>query len=255
MKIVYKKNALIIFILGFFLLFASPVFAERTERIIDNAGILSAAEKESLERLAGSISAVYKFDLIILTDSNIVYDDLRAHAQDYFDSLGPDRDGSILLRVVPRGYWISATGRGISESAFNKLDADVDRFLRRNQPYQAFRAYLLNWEEFLKLDAKGRRFNFVYQWNIIITAIAWLFAFAIGFLVVHSWQRSMSTVFSKKCAADYIIPGSLSFNTKNDRFLYSNVTKVKRQSDSSGSGGGFSVSSSGRSHVGRGGRR
>jgi len=54
-----------------------------------------------------------------------------------------------------------------------------------------------------------------------------------------------------------VVNGSLAFDTKTDRFLYSTVTKTARQTEGSSfssSSGRSHMGSSGRSHGGGGGR-
>jgi len=67
------------------------------------------------------------------------------------------------------------------------------------------------------------------QWDYKPILIAWAVAIGIGVGVVEFWKSKMNTVFLKKEADVYIVPNSLVFNVKTDRFLYSNVTKIRRQ--------------------------
>jgi uncharacterized protein len=113
--------------------------------------------------------------------------------------------------------------------------------------FEAYQAFILNWEKFLTLEAKGRNYNFFYRWNVLISVIALLLSFGIAFLVVMSWKRGMNTVFMKTQAASYMVPDSLSFKERKDRFLYSTVTKTKKQTRSGGKTG-----LPGRPHGGRG---
>ena len=77
----------------------------------------------------------------------------------------------------------------------------------------------------------------------------------IAFIIIQVWKKGMNTALVKTQAAAYLVPGSLSFKVKNDRFLYSTVTKTARPKNTgSGGSGGVHRSSSGRSHGGRGGR-
>lgn len=66
----------------------------------------------------------------------------------------------------------------------------------------------------------------------------------VALIVTGMWKRQLKSVRPKAAAADYVVPGSLRLTDKRDKFLYSTVTKVKRQQSSS------SGSSSGRSHSG-----
>jgi hypothetical protein len=67
------------------------------------------------------------------------------------------------------------------------------------------------------------------QWDYKPILIAWAAAIAIGVGVVEFWKYKMNTVFLKKEADSYVVPNSLIFKVKKDSFLYSHVTKIRRQ--------------------------
>lgn len=233
------------------------------DRVTDNAGLLNAADKQSLEQLVSSIAANYKFELVIVTEMDIGDAWPMDYADDFFDyngfGLGRDRDGCLLLVVTgSRDYWFSTSGRGIgilTPAAYNKLEDDVLEYLRYNDYAGAFRTFIQDWEEFLVLDAKGRHYNFFHEYNAILVIAGWITSLAIGFIVVLAWKSRMNTIIAKGQAAAYVVHGSLAFKEQKDRFLYSAVTKTRRESQSSSSGGrGIHTSSSGRSHGGGGGK-
>ena len=236
---------------------ASVLFGQR---IVDNAGLLSAPERASLTQLIDAVSVAYNFDLVIVTEESIGNSPME-YADDFFDyngyGLGPNRDGCLFLQVTDeRDFWFSTSGRGIklmNNTAGDKLENDVVRYLALNNPYEAYRAFILDWEQFLELDAKGRSYNVFYKWNAVFVTAAWLISLAAGFIVVMIWKKGMNTALAKTHAAAYVIPGSLSFKVKKDNFLFSNVTKTAKPKDN-GSGGGSHRSSSGSSHGGRGGK-
>jgi len=241
--------------------FVTPTFAQ--EHVIDNAGLLSRQEKASLLTAAVSAVSAYNFDLVIVTEKNIGAFTPEKYADDYFDrngyGLGQNKDGCLFLLVTDsHDYWFSTSGRGIkilNSTAANKLENSVVKQLGENNFYGAFNAFLVNWNEFLALDAKGRNYNFFHQWNLVLVLIAWGLALAIGFIVVFTWKKAMDTILPQTQAAAYIVPGSLAFREKKDSFLYSTVSKTKLQNQgSSSSGGGVHAGSSGRSHGGRGGK-
>jgi uncharacterized protein len=256
--------------------FVPSVFAQ--ERIIDNAGLLNYQEKTKLNEIISSVASKFNFDLVIVTENSIGETNPMVYADDFFDykgyGLGQNRDGCLFLLVTgSRDYWFSTAGRGIdiynsprlniSKGSLNKLSDDVVKLLKNDNYYGAFRAFLLDWKEFLALDSKGRSYNFFYQWNLVLVLIVWVVALAIGFIVVQVWKTGMNTALLQTQAAAYVVPGSLAFKEKNDIFLYSTVTKSERQTEASSSGGGVSrsgggggshTSSSGRSHGGGGGK-
>jgi len=253
----------LIFILSIMILCLTfPVFAQNNsgQSIIDNAGILGSAEKTMLAGLAASVSLSHKFDLFIVTEKNIGDKSTEQYAEDFFKSGYGKNSGenNCLLLIVKdtRDYWISAFGSGrqiLDSYAGSKLDADVQKNLSNNNYNEACRTFITNWDEFLTLKAKGRNYNILHQYQIGFIAGAWILSFLIGLLIVLMWKKGMNTALAQTHAAAYIIPDSLIFKEKKDRFLYSTVTKVKRETtSSSGSGGGVRKSSSGRS--GRGGK-
>jgi len=70
--------------------------------------------------------------------------------------------------------------------------------------------------------------EFITTWHIHLTAAAWFISIGIGFIIVLFWKKSMDTVRGQTHACDYVIPGSLTFSEKKDRYLYSTVNKIKR---------------------------
>jgi uncharacterized protein len=246
-----------------FLFFSVQVFS--LDRIVDNAGLLNASEKNDLINLIDAIAKVYNFDLVVVTENDIGDINPGDYANDFYDDngygLGNSRDGCLFLRVMgTRDYWFSTSGRGITvlnSYAFQKLESDTGKFLGEDNYYAAFHAFILAWDQFLGLEAKGRSYNFFYQWNLVLMIIAWLVALIIGCIVVHGWKKGMNTALTKTQAAAYIVPGSLNFTVKKESFLYSKTSKTPRSTGTSGSSLGSSLrsSSSGRSHGGGGGRR
>jgi uncharacterized membrane protein YgcG len=169
------------------------------QRVVDNAGVLSASEKADLERQLAEIASAYSFDLVIVTEKDIGNAWAGDYADNFFDhggyGLGEGRDGSLFLQVTAnRDYWFSVSGRGVkilNNTALGKLEADVIKFLSGGDYAGAYHAFVETWGMFLALDAKGgRSYNFFYKWNALLVFIAWVLALLIGFLVVQSWESA-----------------------------------------------------------------
>ena len=260
--ITIKIKSKFVILLLLFVLSGLSLFSQ--DRIVDNAGLLNPGEKNRLINRLNSLTSVYNFDLVIVTENSIGGAVPMNYADDFFDykgyGLGGNRDGCLFLLVAgTRDYWFSTSGRGIgilNSSAFGKLESDAVKSLKENNYYAAFTSFLDDWERFLILDAKGRSYNFFYRWNIVLVIIGWLIALATGFIVVQIWKNGMDTALPQTQAASYAVSGSLAFKEKTDRFLYSVVTKTMRQTENSSSPslGGTHTSSSGRMHGGGGGK-
>ena len=230
-----KKKLFILILLVLFL----PVFLF-AQRVVDNAGLLSDAEKTELESRLAEVASAYAFDLVIVTETDIGGALPAAYADDFFDNhgYGPggDRDGSLFLQVTgSRDYFFSTSGRGIrilNDTAYGRLESDVLSFLRDDDTAGASHAFINAWDEFLALDAKGRSYNFFHQWNAVLVLVAWVIAILIGFIVVQGWKAQMNTALPQKQAAAYMVPGSLAFTTRKESFLYSRESKAKTVSSS-----------------------
>jgi uncharacterized protein len=237
------------------LLLSVPLYAQNqiTERIIDNADILTVTEKTSLERLMEGVASKYNFNLVILTEKHIGTDAIN-HSWNFLDSKGfggETWDGCLLLQSTgERDYALTASGRGdkiLNSSAYDKLEKDVVSLLRQDDYAGAYEVFIRDWEKFLVLESKGRSYNFLCEsgTHAILLIVAWLTAFFIGFLAVRAMKAKMNTALSAKEADTYIVPHSLILTQSRDNFLYSTVTKSKRQSAPPSSG--RSISSGGRS--------
>jgi len=252
-----------------FLLLAAPLFPQTPaqerarERVVDNAGLLSSAERDSLSARIDAIADEYSFDLVIVTQNSISGGDAMIYADNFFDDngygLGGGRDGSLFLLVTEtRDYGIARSGRGVgvlNSYAFNKLESGAVSYLRGDNYYAAFSSFLDNWERFLIMDSKGRSYNFFIRWNALLVIIGWLIAFTVGFIVVFVWKKGMNTALPKTQAASYVVSGSLAFDAKTDSLLYSDVKKIKRESQSTASSLSKSLTSlSGGKQSGRSGR-
>ena len=236
---------------------AGSVFSQ--ERIVDNAGLLSDGQKENLRRLTSSIFQNYNFDLVIVTERDIGNTSPMVYADDYFDYNGYGQDGCLFLQVTgSRDYWFSTSGSGIeilNPFAFGKLENDAVRNLSEGNNYEAYLSFIQNWDLFLNLDQHYRSYNFFYAWNAVLVTVSWIIALSIGFIVVQVWKKGMNTALPQKAAAAYVVSGSLNFKTRKDDFLYSTVTRTRRQTETTSSGGGgIHTGSSGTSHGGGGGK-
>jgi len=246
-------------VLPFLLLLASPLLA--LERIVDNAGLLNPGEKSGLMYRLDSITGTYRFDLVIVTENSIGGAGPKDYADNFFDDmgygLGSGRDGCLLLIVTgSRDYWISTSGRGrsvLNSSALARLESDTVKFLKEDNYYGAFASFAEDWEQFLVLETKGRSYNFFHRWNVVLVVIGWLIGLAVGLVVVQVWKKGMNTALIQTQADSYVVPDSLSFREKTDSFLYSVVTKTRREGNRSSSGGGSRGGSSGRGGHGGGG--
>lgn len=252
--------------------------------VIDSADLLSGQERIALEDTAQALRDQYEMDVVILTIDSLNGKSAQDYADDYYDDngygYGPDYSGILfLLAMEEREWYISTCGEAIyafTDYGIEQIGETVVPFLSLGQYYDGFATFLDTVPAYFDAYNNGRpvdgyadysgdyyhgeRETVVhYQGKSINPFFPALVIGLISALVTILIMRaSMNTKRKQHSAGDYLKPGSYHLRTHHDMFLYSNVSKVRRQQNNgSGShGGGSSVhrSSGGRSHGGGGGR-
>lgn len=269
-----KKNIRLFLgtVLCLLLLLGLPVISQaRGDRMVDNARVLSEEQREKLEQKLAAISEEQQFDVVILTENSIHGRNPISYAEDYFDyngyGYGSGRDGIILLLAFDDRDWgIATTGSGIDYFTDVGTDYLTEQFLfylsegNYEKGFQTF----ADWCE--KYVVEGKKGNIYDKGNLpkkplgilsyIISAIVGV-AGATG--ITFGLKSQLKSVRYKRGAEDYVQRGSFNLTGQQDLFLYSHVTRVRRQtSQSSGrSGGGgttIHTGSSGTSHGGASGK-
>ena len=251
----------LIFAITMVLLLSVPLFAQDAEReayyekvyygVYDNAGLLNDDEIDILDQLTEEIAEKYNFELIILTIDSIGDEDPVDFSWAILDKeglTGENWDGCLLLRSKEnRDYAFTVSGRGekiLNKAAYDKLEKDVTAYLKEDDYSGAFQVFISDWEKFLILEQQGKRYNSLrnLKTHLLWLLGAWALALLIGLGAVKSMIKKMNNVHPKTEADLYIIPNSMILTQQDDKFLYSTVTKTKRESSSGGgrSGGGRS---------------
>ncbi|MDY3845897.1 MAG: TPM domain-containing protein [Eubacteriales bacterium] len=261
-KSVFGKIATAFFVLLTTLLAFSLIsicaFADALPRVVDNANLLTQAERETLENKSKSIYSQYGFDIVMLTvdsvgDGNaedIAFNFYRDNGYGY----GNGHNGAILLVSADRNYAFVVCGSGQSVLKDSRLDKVEDKtlgYLRNNDYYGAYNCFVTETENYLFKD------NEAQNAPKPIFSLGWFLSFTIAGIVIASavtltMRYRMKTARARNEAGNYVRHGSFQLKRKSDIFLYITRTRVRIQTDnnsSSGrsSGGGGSISHSGRS--------
>ena len=220
---------------------ALPAAARTGPYIVDDAGLLDSGETADLEALAASLSDSYGIDIVILTVDSLG----GAYAQDYADD-GIQQLGDGILPYLSSGHWYEGF-RSYLESLPYYLDAYA-----AGSPVDGYADYSGDYYH-------GTQEEVVYyqEEKEPIFPLSLLIGLAAGGITVLIMRSTMNTKRSQRGASVYLKEGSWNLHTFRDLYLYSNVTKTRKQQNNSGSsGGGSSVhrSSGGRSHGGGGGK-
>lgn len=258
-----------------------------SERVYDNANVLSDKEEDRLRDLIEETEDRIQCDIILVTinqpvellsDTEIekygyryndwemnmrdLADDFYDHNEFGYDEVGDDGDGVLLLDnwyPEQEGSWLSTSGK-----VFEKFgDYEIDRVLDAvwygldKGEYEAYAAYVKKVEQLMS----GRSGDLVVYGNggkYIFAVIAIPLIVALFFILgnIKSKEGKVTTT-----ASTYVANGKPRVNVSQDNYLRKHVTSRIIQTSSSsggtrsGGGGGGHRSSSGRSHGGGGRRR
>ena len=254
-----------------------PVFAQEKAYVADNAGLLLPGEIAVLEETAGKLAETYGIDPVILTVDSLGGSSAQNYADDYYDGMGYGEDGILfLLAMAEREWYISTCGSviyAVTDYGVQQLGDAVLPCLSEGLWYDAFAGFLAELPVYLEAYENGApidgyadysgdyyhgdREEVVYYEeefspSFPLSLFCGLAAAAVTVLVM---RFTMNTKRPQRNAGAYLREGSWNLYHHRDLFLYSNVTKTRKQENKS-SGGGSSVhrSSSGRSHGGGGGK-
>ncbi|MBR4172984.1 MAG: TPM domain-containing protein, partial [Clostridia bacterium] len=244
--------------------------AENPERVVDNAGILTAEQKETLTKKVQNICDKYDFGYVIFTDDSTYGLSKEVYSADflYFGGYGKGDDFSsvcffLSLEEGNRGWRTTSTNSYeniFTENVTYTIDELVDSDIRAGRYYEAFlkqadyiernleKAYgaedgiEVNLDDIV-FETVHRKSPFVanfFGWPIIVGIII---AMVIAGMVIAGMKKKMvlSTAVS---ANEYLQKGSLNIRNKAVNHLYTTITRTRKSEKSSGGGSSYSSGSS-----------
>lgn len=255
-----KRMATVLILFALLLSLPLKAGAAGSPLVVDEAGLLTAAQVRELTAASERISSEYGMDAVILTVTSLEGKSPRAFADDYYDSHGYGYDGLLLLIAIQDRDWhISTSGKAINvftDYGLEKLgDAIVPSF-SEGDFYEGFDLFLSKSAQYMESYERGEAVDVPKRSLGSVLLVSALIGLAAAGVTVGVMCAGMNTKRRQQDALAYMIPDSYSLPVRQDIFLYSNVTKVKRPENNSSGKGGSTVhtSSSGRSHGGHGGK-
>lgn len=264
---------------------ALTVSAEDMPLVVDQSGLLAEDEEGFLAEKAAYLGEIYQMDIVLVINESLGGKTPEQYADDFFDEngygYGEDYSGILfLLSMENRDWYISTCGNGIyaltdygiQEVAASALPyfSDGNFYLGFDAFLEALVPYLDAWQKENPIDGQadfsgggyaGTREETVYYqkspsfFSLVFPCL--ILGLAAAGVTVAVMRTNLNTKRRQSGASVYLKDGSFQVNRHQDLFLYSRVSKTRRESSSSSShGGGSSVhrSSSGRSHGGGGGK-
>lgn len=241
-----------------------PCFAV-PPRLDDSAFLLEDNEQAEVLALLDEISERQSFDIVIVTTNSLGGKSAMEYADDYFDyngfGFGERHDGCILLvDMGSRNYWISTSGYGITAITDNGIDylgSIFKSYLSSGNYISAFESFAQTCDSLVTQAKNGTPYDKEVpkskeeaNWKKIIL-YSLFFGASLGFVPVLIMKSKLNSVHMNSGASDYMKENSLNIESRSDIYLYSTVSKVKKETEKSGSS--THTSSSGNSHGGGGG--
>lgn len=234
--------------------------------IVDEANLLNEFDRDIIEDKLQTASNECNCDIAIVTVPSLgFYSDCMNFADDYFDYNGFGFEGTdngvvLLISMENRDWYISTSGlaiQKISNNSIQNIGENFVSYLSDGDYYGGFYKYISECEAYLtgnisynhNPESNDSNIEDVIVKIIICLGIGLLF----GLVLVSRLKAQLKSVHYQPDANNYLRSGSFYLTNSNDLFLYSHVSKTRRQTESSSSGGGTHVSSSGSSHGGGGG--
>ena len=239
---------------------ALPVSAA-SPRLVDEAGLLTDADRAAIEKQLDAISAQYGLDVVIVAVSSTGSRSPMEYADDYFDYNDYATDGVLLLVSMEESdWWISTAGSGIqafTDAGIAYIGDKVVSYLSAGEYAQAFTEFADLCDQFLAQAKTGDPFDthnlpkapFNLVWNGFLALIT---GPAAAFFATGSMKKKLKSVAQKAQANDYVTPGSLQITQSRDFHLYTHLDRVEKAR--SGGGSSTHTSSSGTTHGGGGGK-
>ena len=254
--------------------------------VVDNAGVLTPEEIANLTEKADALRYTYEMDVAILVVTDLGGKSAQDFTDDYYDyngyGIGDEYSGMMLMIATEsRDWWISTCGEGIyvlTDYGIESIFSEFSGYLSGNNYYQAFVTYLDCLPEYFDAYNSGNPIDgysggytgpgsytpgdaddtIYYEedttFGLFELGFCFLIGCAVSGIVVLIMSACMNTKRPKNSAKEYLNKSSYHLYAHSDMFLYSNVSKVRKQESSSSGGSSVHSSSSGRSHGGGGGK-
>ena len=258
---------------------AVPVYAETEDTadpsvadygvaapVMDEAGVLSEDETETLSVRLEELSEKLQMDVAIVTVESLDGRSAMEYADDYYDvsgyGYGSDRDGvMLLLAMEERDWWITTRGYGtdaFTDAGIYYIGEKITGEFGDGNYAQAFGHYADLCEDFVVQARNGEPYDTGHLpkeklssvWIFGDLGIGMIFSLILGLIT----KSKLKTVRKKETAADYTVPGSVSMYMNSDQLVNQYVTQKHIQKSSGSSGSSEHTSSSGATHGGGGGK-
>ena len=214
---------------------AVSVSAAADAFVYDEAGLLTEGERADLANRLAQLSDTYNAQIVVVTIPTAEGNDPDAVVEYVYDNMGigygEGLDGVLLLvcmdpreyRILSNGYCAAAINTGAIDDIGNAIVSD----LTDGDYADAFGGFADKCEYYLDGHLNGFPFDFG-----ISIGIALLIGVLVGQIVGKVLKGQLKTVRREHRAQNYVKSGSLVLTQQSDTFLYRDVKKIKKDTNS-----------------------
>lgn len=230
------------------------VFAENTQKVVDEADLLTESEEEKLQKQLSKIAETYQCDVAVVTMNAIDGTDIQYFTDEYYYEngygYGDELDGIILLvDMDTRKFHLATRGDAIrifTDYGLETIDDLITPSLRKGNYYKAFAKFGSLAEDFIKEANSQEPYDVRHTYKEPMAIwLRLLITFGVGLLaaviVLIGLFAQLKSVGVEKKAQEYIRAGSFRVTRQRDIFLYRNVSRRKIEKNTSGGGRGGST--------------
>lgn len=232
-------------------------------RLVDDADLLADYEETAILSMLDEISERQDMDIVIVTANTLHGKSPMAYADDFFDyngyGMGYSYDGVLLLvSMEDRDVYISTSGYGITAFTDAGIEWILDAIINDLSSgfyADAFETFAEECDYYISQAKNGQPIDTEGYYESSDPGFRFLVAAVIGLiaaLIVTGSMKGQLKSIAQQTAGAYLKNGSFQLTDSRELFLYRNVTRTVRQTESSGGGSSTHHSSSGRSHGGGG---
>ena len=237
------KRKIIAMLLVLALCMSLPVLTYATSNdrcLFDEADLLSDHQDTALNRKLLEISKAYNAQILVATVDSLEAGQINNYTNQIYNTTnlgyGENRDGILLLVcMAPREYRILSNGYVADAIYYDQIDAIGDAIvsdLSAGNYADAFDEFADQCAYYLDVHINGVPFRFGKSLMISV-----IIGIVIGLIAVAVMASQLKSVRSQNQANAYVKPGSMQLTTRNDIFLYRNVTRRKRENENSSRSG------------------
>lgn len=238
---------------------AKNVAVESVASVIDNAKLMTAAQKQKLEQAISNVEQKHGVKVLVHTAQRINGGVARDYARSVVDNRLSDQRAVICVITMNDRQWYVAANRSMKEYAITQgygIDSISEVLvpgLKKGNYGDAFLAYVGqvdNLLDFAKENGHARTENDGFNFEAALAAFA--IAAFIAWSVRSSLIAAMSNVRPATEASEYVLRDTFDLVKSNDTYLYTHTTVVPKSKNHGSSDGGGSDGSSGGSGGGGG---